>query len=232
VSATFRVTVPSQVDWGTHRLTARTTYWRGSQTDDVTVSVQPNPGRISEPYRTYATTTAHYAESGTGKFAIWASGRDLSGGVDEKGTIYRPGVFGPQNDISVRVTGQTGSGPVAKAGLAVANDLTAPDHGGYAVLVMTAQPGPEFMWDSDGNGVLDGWAGGGPSFHPAWLKLSRSGTSYTALASQDGVNWRQIGTADVPSAAGTGDAGVTASAVNLNYPGQVTLAQFDSITHG
>ncbi|RSM91489.1 alpha-N-acetylglucosaminidase [Kibdelosporangium aridum] len=231
VSATFRVTVPSQVDWGAHRLTARTTYWRGSRTDDVTVNVQPTPGRISDPYLTHATADAQYAESGTGKFAIWASGRDLSGWVDEKGTIYRPGVFGPQNGISARVTSQSGSGPIAKAGLAVANDLTNPDRGGYAVLVMTAQYGPEFMWDSDGNGVLDGWAGGGSSFHPAWLKLSRAGTTYTALASQDGVTWRQIGTADVPSAAGTGDAGVTASAVNLNYPGQTTLAQFDSITH-
>jgi hypothetical protein len=84
-------------------------------------------------------------------------------------------------------------------GIAVANDLTAPEKGGYAVLTMSAQYGVEFMTDSNGDGKLDTWAGGGSSYHPAWLRLVRDGTTYTAYA----------------------------SAVNLNYPGQTTQAIFD-----
>lgn len=132
--------------------------------------------------------------------------------------------------MSARVVGQTGSGPSAKAGIAVANDLTAPEAGGYAVLTMSAQYGLEFLTDSDGNGKLDTWAGGGSSYHPAWLKLVRDGPVYTAYASPDGTAWQQVATATVPSASGTGDAGMVASAVNLNYPGQITTALFDSFS--
>lgn len=230
VTTKWRVTVPSQVDWGTHRLTAHGRHWRGTATDEVNVNIEPSPGQITEPYTTHETAESDYAQSGTGKFAIWASGRDLSGWLDEKGVILRRGSFGQQSEASVQVLSQIGSGPNAKAGIAVANDLTTPERGGYAVLVMTAQYGPEFMWDGDGDGKLDGWAGGGASFRPAWLKLTRSGTAYSALTSQDGVTWRQIASVQVPSAAGTGDAGMVASAVNLNYPGQLTHAVFDEFS--
>ena len=69
-----------------------------------------------------------------------------------------------------------------------------------------------------------------PLTRPAWLKLVRDGTAYTAYASSDGTAWQQVATATVPSASGTGDAGLVASAVNLNYPGQITTALFDSFS--
>nr|CEL21832.1 Alpha-N-acetylglucosaminidase [Kibdelosporangium sp. MJ126-NF4] len=231
VTARFAVTVPSQVDWGAHVLTARVGFHRGEVVQDqVTLTVEPQPGPIAAPYRTHSTTDTQYAQSGTGKFAIWSGGRDLSGWVDEKGAIYSGNVLNDGSSVVARVSSQDGSGPVAKAGIAVANDLTAPDRGGYAVLVMTAQHGPEFMWDGDGDGKLDGWAGGGPSSRPVWLKLQRAGTTYTAFLSDDGTGWRQVGTANIPSTSGVVDAGMTASAVNLHYPGQVTRAVFDEFT--
>ncbi|MFF3144946.1 hypothetical protein ACFVRU_25295, partial [Streptomyces sp. NPDC057927] len=62
------------------------------------------------------------------------------------------------------------------------------------------------------------------------LKLVRDGSACTAYASTDGSAWQQIGTANVPSVSGDGDAGLVASAVNLDHPGETTTAVFDSFS--
>ena len=95
---------------------------------------------------------------------------------------------------------------------------------------MTQSYGLEFMTDSNGDGKLDTWAGGGAAYHPAYLKLTRDGTTYTAYASKDGQTWSQVGTAEVPSAAGTEDAGMVAGAANVNYPGENIEAVFSGFT--
>ncbi|MFD9190752.1 GDSL-type esterase/lipase family protein [Streptomyces phaeochromogenes] len=234
-TVTWTVTPAADAAWGTHQIGVRTSFLQVGRTrhdsDSVDATVAPTPSEVRAPYLTTATTTeeAQYAQNGD-QFAIWAGGQDLSGWKDEKAAVYLADAAPPSGTVSARVVGQTGSGPSAKAGIAVANDLTAPEAGGYAVLTMSAQYGLEFLTDSDGNGKLDTWAGGGSSYHPAWLKLVRDGTVYTAYASTDGTAWQQVATATVPSASGTGDAGMVASAVNLNYPGQITTALFDSFS--
>ncbi|MER7564789.1 GDSL-type esterase/lipase family protein [Streptomyces sp. NPDC097941] len=237
-TVTWTVTPAADTTWGTHEIGVRTSFVQDGRTrrdsDSVDATVTPAPSEVRAPYLTTATTTekAQYAQNGD-QFAIWAGGQDLSGWKDEKAAVYLADAAPPSGTVTARVVGQTGSGPSAKAGIALANDLTAPEAGGYAVLTMSAQYGLELLTDSDGDGKLDTWAGGGSSYHPAWLKLTRDGTAYTAYASSDGTAWQQVATAAVPSASGTGDAGLVASAVNLDYPGQITTALFDSFsTHG
>ncbi len=194
-----------------------------------TVSIPYEPNGVREPYTTFATADdATFGQYAPGQLVIWAGGRDLSGGTDEKGVIYLPGAAAESCVVQVRTAGLTGSdNPSAKSGIAIACDLTAPGKGGYAVLTMSARYGLEFMTDGDGDGHLDTWAGGGGSYHPAWLRLVRSGTTYTAYATGNGLAWERVGTATVPSASGAGDAGVIASAVNANYPGTTVRAVFD-----
>ncbi|GAA1187752.1 GDSL-type esterase/lipase family protein [Streptomyces rhizosphaericus] len=234
-AVTWTVAPAADAAWGTYQIGVRTSFHQDGRTrhdsDSVDATVTPVPSKVRPPYLTTATTTeeGRYAENG-GQFAIWAGGQDLSGWKDEKAAVYLADAAPPSGTVTARVAGQSGSGPSAKAGIAVANDLTAPEAGGYAVLTMSAQFGLEFLTDSDGDGRLDTWSGGGGSYHPAWLKLVRDGTVYTAYASTDGTAWQQVGTATVPSASGTGDAGLVASAVNLNYPGQTTTAVFDSFS--
>ncbi|MEV7736455.1 GDSL-type esterase/lipase family protein [Streptomyces sp. NPDC088921] len=234
-TVTWTVTPAADTTWGSHEIGARTSFVQDGRTrhdsDSVDATVTPAPSEVRAPYLTTSTTTekAQYAQNGD-QFAIWAGGQDLSGWKDEKAAVYLADAAPPSGTMTARVVGQTGSGPSAKAGIAVANDLTAPEAGGYAVLTMSAQYGLEFLTDSDGDGKLDTWAGGGSSYHPAWLKLVRDGTAYTAYASSDGTAWQQVATATVPSASGTGDAGLVASAVNLNYPDQITTALFDSFS--
>ncbi|MEU2739109.1 hypothetical protein ABZ656_27995 [Streptomyces sp. NPDC007095] len=196
-----------------------------------TVTVPYVPNGVRDPYRSFATTDdARFGQFGS-QLVIWAGGRDLSGGTDEKGGILLPGAAAESSVTQVKTVSLTGSdNPVAKYGLAVANDLTAPEKGGYAVLTMSKSYGVEFMTDSDGDGRLDTWAGGGASAHPAWLRLVRSGTTYTAYSTANGLAWNEIASVTVPSASGALDAGVVAGAVNLNYPGTTVQAVFDHFT--
>ncbi|MGW1786459.1 GDSL-type esterase/lipase family protein, partial [Streptomyces sp. NPDC002143] len=234
-TVTWRVTPSVDAAWGPYDIGVGTSFRQGGRTrhdtDGVSADVTPVPSAVRPPYRTFATVEdAQYAQNDS-QFAIWAGGQDLAGWMDEKAAVHVPDAVPASGGLTARLVGQTGSGPSAKAGIAVANDLTAPERGGYAVLTMSKSYGVEFMTDSDGDGRLDTWAGGGASYHPAWLRLTRDGTAYTAYASTDGTAWQRIGTATVPSAADGGlDAGMVASAVNLNYPGQTTTAVFDSFS--
>ncbi|MET7781983.1 hypothetical protein ABZT28_40770 [Streptomyces sp. NPDC005388] len=196
-----------------------------------TVSVPYEPNGVRDPYKTFATTDdARFGQYGS-QLVIWAGGGDLSGGRDEKGGILLPGSAAASSVVQVKTVSLTGSdNPSAKYGIAVANDLTAPEKGGYAVLTMSQSYGVEFMTDSDGDGHLDTWAGGGASTHPAWLRLVRSGTTYTAYSTTNGLAWNEIASVTVPSANGALDAGVVASAVNLNHPGTTVRAVFDHFT--
>ncbi|MFI7502864.1 GDSL-type esterase/lipase family protein [Streptomyces sp. NPDC049687] len=234
-TVTWRVTPSADAAWGPYDIGVATSFRQGGRTrhdtDGVTADVTPVPSAVRPPYRTFATADdAQYAQNDD-QFAIWAGGRDLAGWMDEKAAVHVPDAVPASGSVSARLVGQTGSGPSAKAGIAVANDLTAPEKGGYAVLTMSKSYGVEFMTDSDGDGHLDTWAGGGSSYHPAWLRLTRDGTAYTAYASTDGTIWQRVGTATVPSAADGGlDAGMVASAVNLDHPGQTTTAVFDTFS--
>ncbi|WP_406443381.1 NEW3 domain-containing protein [Streptomyces sp. NBC_00631] len=231
LTTTWRVTPAADAKWGGHDLTGTVTYDRTAEVDDtVQATVAPAPGGVAEPYRTTQTTDdAQYAQGGD-QFAIWAGGQDLSGWKDEKGTVYLPDAAGEQATVRTELVSQTGTTPAGKAGIALADDLTDPAKGGYAVLTMSNSYGLEFMTDSNGDGVLDTWAGGGSTYHPAYLKLVRDGTTYTAYASKDGDTWTTVGTADVPSAAGAEDAGMVASAVNAYYPGETLEAVFDGFS--
>jgi len=229
VTASWRVTAPADARWTTHELSARATYRRGEIAGRSGIIVRPEPGAVSATFRTVDTTAegAQYAQAGE-QFAIWAGGRDWSGGFDEKAAIYRDAVLPESGSVTTRVVSHGGGGPAGKAGLVVANDVRDPAAGGYVMLVMSRDYGVELMWDSDGNGWLDGWKGGGGSHRPVWLRLERSGTAYTGSTSTDGVRWDEVGTVTVPSATGAQDAGMALSAVNLFYPGETAESVFEA----
>ncbi|NEC85298.1 GDSL-type esterase/lipase family protein [Streptomyces sp. SID12501] len=234
-TVTWRVTPSTDAIWGPYDIGVRTSYRQAGRTrldtDSVGADVTPVPSAVRPPYRTFATADdAQFAQNDK-QFAIWAGGQDLAGWKDEKAAIHLPDAVPASGSLTARLVGQTGSGPSAKAGIAVANDLTAPEKGGYGVLTMSKSYGLEFMTDSDGDGHLDTWAGGGVSTHPAWLRLVRAGTTYTAYSStNNGLAWNEIASVTVPSATGFLDAGVVASAVNLNHPGTTVRAVFDHFT--
>jgi hypothetical protein len=99
---------------------------------------------------------------------------------------------------------------------------------GYAVVAATARNGVVFEWDANGDGYLDTDARATvDSYRPVWVKLARSGTSYSASYSYDGQNYVPIGAPVIlPSAAAQQDAGIFSTSHDVT---QSAINQFDSV---
>jgi len=98
-------------------------------------------------------------------------------------------------------------------------DAGAPGHG-YVV-----------QWDANGDGRLESNSapageGLGTASYPSWLKLVRSGTTFTGYYSTDGTTWITIATVSVPSAAATQDVGIFMTSHSSGTIGKVDFDQF------
>ncbi|MEV6540595.1 NEW3 domain-containing protein [Streptomyces sp. NPDC051665] len=190
--------------------------------DTITVNHQ-----VTAPYRTFASTTASFSESGT-QLGIRAQGADLYNGTNEYGSIYLPGAEHDGSVTTVRLNSQSDTDVWAKAGIMVRNDLTQPNASpGYVALVATPGNGYLLDWDSDGDGKLDSQDSAGTAAYPSWLKLVRNGTSYSGYYSTDNATWNLVGTIDVPTAAATQDVGLTQTSHASGTTGE---ADFDGFT--
>jgi uncharacterized repeat protein (TIGR01451 family) len=202
----------------------------GTATASGTVTVT---SPVQAPYRTAASTTAYFGQAG-GRFTIDAGGADIfyNGGTaydDDYGAIYLPGGAGPDAAATVRVDAQQDTDPWAKAGLVMRNDLTQ-DHrsAGYVALVATPANGVSLQWDANGDGVLDSFvnAGAGTLHAPIWLRLTRSGATFTGYYSADGVTWTPVGSTTLTSAAAAQDVGMIATAHSAGALGRDDFSGF------
>ena len=190
--------------------------------DTITVNHQ-----VTAPYRTFASTTASFSESGT-QLGIQAQGADLYNGTNEYGSIYLPGAEHDGSVTTVKLNSQSDTDVWAKAGIMVRNDITQPNTSpGYVALVATPGNGYLLDWDSDGDGKLDSQDSAGTAAYPSWLKLVRDGTSYSGYYSTDNATWNLVGTITVPTAAATQDVGLTQTSHASGTTGE---ADFDGFT--
>lgn len=165
---------------------------------------------VAAPLVTAATTEAYFGQRGN-QLAVLAGGRDLWTGADEYGAIYHRGVAATTAEVTL--LSQDPTDPSARAGLVFRDDLRGSSTG-YVALVAKPANGFLLLWDADRNGMLDSAARLelSPTPYPARLRLTRAGTRFTGAVSTDGgATWRQVGTADVPTAT-TQDVGVLACA--------------------
>ena len=182
---------------------------------------------VTAPYRTFASTTASFSESGT-RLGIQAQGADLYSGTNEYGSIYLPGAEHDGSTTTVKIDSQADTSVWAKAGIMVRNDITQPDTSpGYLALVETPESNGYLLdWDSDGDGKLDSQFNAGTAAYPSWLKLVRNGTTYSGYYSTDNSTWNLVGTVTVPTAAATQDVGLTATSHAAGTTGEVDFDNF------
>src|SRR2546423_15643552 len=105
---------------------------------------------------------------------------------------------------------------------------------GFLILAEAPGHGYVVQWDANGDGRLDANSapsneGLGTAAYPSWLKLVRSGTSYTGYYSTDGTTWVTIATVSVPSAADAQDVGGFATPHNS---GPIREVDFGHLTLG
>ncbi|GAB3893358.1 hypothetical protein GCM10029964_070000 [Kibdelosporangium lantanae] len=139
-------------------------------------------------------------------------------GTQEYVSVYRQDALGSGESVMTTVTRQDNTGPWARAGIMLR---------GSVVLARTPGNGIALQWDSTGKGSIDRTASIAWAAASVWLKLTRSGTSFTGYASSDGTQWQQVGAADVPGAPSRMDAGLFVSAVNAD--GVIGTADFTGL---
>ncbi|HEX4225345.1 MAG TPA: NEW3 domain-containing protein, partial [Pseudonocardiaceae bacterium] len=224
VTAKFTVTTPPTTLFANSTFTA-------TEVDGLHKSTLRYPlttfSQLGGSYKSFSSTQGLYAQSGT-QLGIAGQGADIWGSTNEYSTIYQPGAEHDGTVATVEVTAQQNTAPWAKAGIIVRNDVTGSNTSpGYVLLAAT--PGNAYILDSDvdGDGQLDTQSSAGTATtYPSWLKLVRSGTTYTGYYSTDDVNWTEVGSTTVPSAAATQDVGVAMTSHSANVTAEDTFDHF------
>jgi len=128
--------------------------------------------------------------------------------------------------VSARVVSQTPSDPYAKAGVMI-RASSDPGSPYYAVYVTPSNGIVVQSRDAAGNNsVQEASIAGGTG---AYLQISRTGTTFTAATSTDGVNWTPVpgSTASLPNLTGALLEGLAVTSHNTS---QLSTAVFDTVT--
>jgi len=131
--------------------------------------------------------SASYASGG---WTVTGGGADIWGTADQFNFVSTN--FTGDGTMIVQVTSLQNSNPSSgwsKAGLMFRNDSTAGSVN--VIIVATAGQGVSFQWRSAAGGSSSFAADGG-IYAPIWLKLVRSGSTFTGSYSSDGINWIQV----------------------------------------
>jgi regulation of enolase protein 1 (concanavalin A-like superfamily) len=191
----------------------------------VTVTAPPPPPTGLLPGWTNADVgTVPFAGNATltgGTYTVTGSGADVWGNADQFNYAYRS--LTGDGTIVARVASEQNVSPWVKAGVMIRETLTA----GSAHAFMFVSPAKGTAFQRRG-------VAGGPSVStsgpmaaaPRWVKLTRSGNTFTAYDSADGVTWTVVGTDTIPM----GSTVFVGLAVTSHNAGASATATFDSVT--
>lgn len=165
----------------------------------------------------------------SGVFKLLAGGTDLAGTADAFHFVYQP--LTGDGTIVAKVTGlQKPAGSTSTlAGVTFRNDLTPGSM--HATMTITSEGQAQLRRRTTANGTTANDAAA-TTFAPQWLKLVRSGNTFTAYLSANGTTWTQVGTpqtvtmsstvyvglAALRSGSGTPTAGVRFEGVAVTIP--------------
>jgi hypothetical protein len=169
------------------------------------------------------------ASSGTSLFTVTGAGGDIWGNADAFNYAFLP--VTNNCTLVARVTSLQGINAWSKAGLMIRESLNA--NSVNAFIAVTPSNGVTFQYRSTTGGTSANNTTAG-IIAPYWVKLVRSGNTFTGYRSPDGVSWTQQGSAATVNMASTVYAGLavtshdtsTACTVafdNLSVPGWTNL---------
>jgi uncharacterized repeat protein (TIGR03806 family) len=125
-----------------------------------------------------------------GTFTIQASGDDIWNNADAFHFVYQP--MNGDGQIVARVLNVQNTDGWAKAGTMIRETLAANSR--QAIMLIAADQGASFERRLNiGGPSTDNSVGLGSIFAPYWVKLVRSGSTFTGYRSSDGVNWILVG---------------------------------------
>lgn len=131
-------------------------------------------------------------------FHVAGGGGDIWSGTNEAFTfIHQPwsgdGVF------TARIVSFSSSDSAAKAGIMVRESLSVGAKN--STLYLTPAGSAFFQWKTSTNGSVSNTSSSGKAA-PLWIRLARSGHTFTAFTSPDGTLWTQLGTSRIVTLSG------------------------------
>ena len=158
-----------------------------------------------------------------GAFTVTASGADIWSSADEFHFVYRP--LSGDGEIVARVASQENTWPWAKAGVMIRKTLAGSSQ--HAMMALTPGNGAAFQRRVAGGGSTTHTSGGSAAA-PYWVKLVRSGNSFTGYTSANGSGpWTQAGSATIDMGAGDVFVGL---AVTSHIDADLGTVTFDNVT--
>jgi glucose/arabinose dehydrogenase/regulation of enolase protein 1 (concanavalin A-like superfamily) len=127
-----------------------------------------------------------------GTFTVNGSGVDIWNGSDSFQFAYQPRT----GDVTIvaRVDSVENTNSWAKAGVMIRETLTSGSK--HAFMALTPSNGLTFQRRTTTGGSSSATPGGSATA-PYWVKLIRSGSTFTGYKSSDGTNWTQVGSVTI-----------------------------------
>jgi regulation of enolase protein 1 (concanavalin A-like superfamily) len=135
-----------------------------------------------------------YYSSGTDTFFNVADGSDIWFSSDEFHYIYQQ--FPGDGQIVAQVTGLENTDAWAKSGIMFRETLT--DNSKNAFMSLTSGVGSSFQYRSTTSGNTNNVTPGDGISFPYYLRLVRSGDTFTAYNSSDRTSWNQVASVNIP----------------------------------
>src|SRR5262249_4150437 len=154
-------------------------------------------------------------------WTVQGGGGDIWGTSDQFHFVWQPQPG--DGSVTARVASPTNTRPWAKAGVMLRQDATAAS--AYYAVEMTPSNGI-VVQDRASSGVSATWpAGVSTGTAPAYLRATRSGTTFSAFTSSDGVTWTAVpGSTATLSVSGGMLAGLAGASPNTGGGGPARVA--------
>ena len=179
----------------------------------------PSPWAGQEVGNVAIAGSASYAN---GTFTMNGSGSDIGGFSDGFYFVHQP--FSGNSEIKARVASVQNTATGAKAGVMIRASLDA--NAAYTLMSISPVEGAAFERRlSTGFGTA--LSSGGTQRAPYWVRVTRSGDTFTAYQSPDGTSWTQVGPAVTSVMPATVFVGL---AVTSNNNAALCTATFDNVT--
>ena len=187
-------------------------------TPDAAMGNLPSPWQDADIGNVGLTGGAGYSN---GRFTVKGSGADIGSTNDAFNFTSQP--WGGDGAIIARVKTQQNTDPWAKAGVMFRESLAS--NSTYAMALLTPANGSQLQSRAvTGGGTAD--VAGPVVAATYWLKLVRSGSTFSASTSSNGVNYVQVGTTNITMASNV----FVGFAVSSHTTNALSTATFDNVS--
>ncbi len=171
-----------------------------------------------------APAVAGSASYGSGTFTVNGCGADIWGTADQFNYAYQSSAG--DGSVTAQVASQQNTATWAKSGVMYRGSTAANDV--FVDVFVTPSNGIAMQYRTAVGGTCTSITGTAGVVAPYWVRIVRSGTTFTGYSSADGATWTQIGSATIAMAS-SANAGLEVCSHNT---ASLNTSTFQSVTIG